>query len=302
MGEEQVTLSMEDALKMQDDLIKGYISEGFQTKIWDEFKKAGDDNLKKTTAKAECCQMVQFEVIPKYGFAADRKGVQASLKSFTPEMNAHPQAVWRNELMQYLIDPSIQKNIADRGLPAPKGVATSRLRAPHPDDWPEDSGKVWLVVGGGEKGGIVVRREEDTKSAELKDRLGTDALVEQVELAGERLKYQKMDGNGPDIGWVSISFKGKPLVIPLWHETAPSDVETFKVVHDRVAKRAEPSKDGKMLAAAKKGESLKGVVMEEGGVPWLRVREKTLGSAEAADVFVMIDGTSVGLGTLLEKA
>lgn len=302
MGDEPIALSLEDGLKMQDELIKGYMSEDFQLRLWENFKKAGDDPVKQLTAKAECCQMVQFEVIPKYGFAGDRKGVQASLKAFTPEMNAEPRVAMKNELMQYLIDPNVQTATTDKGLRPPKGLPPSRLRIPHPNEWEEGTGKVWLVVGGAEKGGIVVRKGEDTKSPELKDRLSTNAMVEQLELVGDRLKYEKMDGSGPDIGWVSLTFKGKPLMMPLWHDPAPTiQTESYKVVHDRVAKRAEPSKDAQMVGGAKKGETLKGVVVESAGVQWLKLREKAMGSEEVIDVFAMIDGSSVGLGRLLEK-
>lgn len=300
----EITLSLEDGIKMQDELIKGYMSEEFQRKIWSEFRKAAGDATKQMVAKAESCQMVQFQVIPKFGFEATRKGVQASLKSFSPEMNAHPLIAEKNVLMQYLIDPSQQQEIADKDSAAPKGVPPSRKRTPDPEEWPEDSGKVWLVTGGEKTGGITVRKGEDTKSAEFPERLAHNAMIEQVEISGDRLKYQKMDGGGPDIGWVSISFKGKPLVRPLYFDPDPSEKspDSYKVVHDRVAKRAAANKDGKMVGGAKQGEILKGYVVTEGGVPWLKIREKDPASkGKDMDCFVMIDGASVGLGALLEK-
>lgn len=301
---EEITLSLEDGIRMQDELIKGYMGEDFQRQLWSSFSKAGDDGMKQMQAKAECCQMVQFEVIPKFGFEGSRKGVQASLKAFTPEMNAHPVVSEKNILMQYLIDPKQQQEIADKDLVAPKGVPPSRRRTPDPDEWPEGSGKVWQVVGGKEKGGITVRRGEDTKSDELHERLATHALIEQLELSGDRLKYEKMSDAGPDIGWVSLSFKGKPLVKPLYFDLDVSEKlpESYKVVHDRVAKRAQPNKDGKMVGGAKKGDVVKGTVIIEGGVEWLKVKEKdTTDKSKNIDAFIMIDGASVGLGALLEK-
>jgi len=300
----EVTLSLEDAIRMQDDLIKGYMGEDFQRKIWAEFRRAGSDDMKKLQAKAECCQMVQFEVIPKYGFEGTRKGVQASLKAFTPEMNAHPVVVEKNVLMQYLIDPSQQQDIADKDLKAPRGVPPSRRRTPDPEEWPEDSGKVWVVVGGEKTGGIMVRKGVETKSAEYPERLGTGALIEQVERQGDRVKYQKMDGAGPDIGWVSLAFKGRPLISPLYFDLDESEMvpEQWKVVHDRVAMRATPSKDAKMVSGAKKGEIVNGFVHMEGDVKWLKVKtpDPTTKGKEVA-AYLMIDGSSVGLGQLLEK-
>jgi len=72
-------------------------------------------------------------------------------------------------------------------------------------------GSVWVVVGGSDKGGIVARGGEGLKSPEL-GRLQTGATVEEKELKGDRLHYRKLTGDGPDFGWVSLSFKGTPLV------------------------------------------------------------------------------------------
>eukprot|EP00439_Symbiodinium_sp_Y106_P065149 s716_g10.t1 len=43
---------------------------------------------------------------------------------------------------------------------------------------------IWEIVGGGDKGGIIVRDGESTKSAQLGDRLSTGSLVEQVTVKG----------------------------------------------------------------------------------------------------------------------
>mmetsp|Transcript_142314 Transcript_142314/g.345865 ORF Transcript_142314/g.345865 Transcript_142314/m.345865 type:complete len:1072 (+) Transcript_142314:59-3274(+) len=95
-----------------------------------------------------------------------------------------------------------------------------------PDAAPEPSGKgpsveaaqaeagegpFWVVVGGGKAGGITVRKDVGLKSAEL-GRLSTGARVRQLGLQGERLHYERLSGEGPDSGWVSLSFKGADLV------------------------------------------------------------------------------------------
>jgi len=311
MGDEVATkdveLTLETAIQLQNDLIKLYMAEDFQRLIWTAMKKADKDDMKIMTAKAECCQTVQLQVIPKYGFAADRKGIQASLKAFTAEMNAHPKVIEKNALMQYLIDPNAQQEAADKNVLPPVGYPLSRHRSPHPDEWPEDSnsGKVWRVVGGADKGGIVVRKDVEVKSAEFPNRLAHHALVEQMELVGDRLKYQKLDGSGPEIGWVSIQFKGKPIVEPYYFDLDPSEVaipESWKVVNDRVAKRAEPNKDAKMVGGGKKGDVVKGFPMDKDGVQWLKLKEDDPTNKGAKmDCYMMIDGTSVGLGKLLEK-
>jgi len=72
----------------------------------------------------------------------------------------------------------------------------------------------WEVVGGADKGGILVREGRPTNSTQLADRLATGALVEQIALDGERLKYRKLKGAGPEVGWVSLSVSGKELLKP----------------------------------------------------------------------------------------
>mmetsp|Transcript_76922 Transcript_76922/g.135537 ORF Transcript_76922/g.135537 Transcript_76922/m.135537 type:complete len:375 (+) Transcript_76922:67-1191(+) len=74
-------------------------------------------------------------------------------------------------------------------------------------------GQCWEVVGGADKGGILVRSGQGTTSEQLSDRLGTGTFVEELELAGERLHYKKLRGSGPETGWVSVSLKDKALLV-----------------------------------------------------------------------------------------
>jgi len=73
--------------------------------------------------------------------------------------------------------------------------------------------QMWQIVGGSGKGGIVVRKDASINSAEASERLCTDALVEEVELRGERLQYRLVQGNGPVGGWVSVKLKDKDLAV-----------------------------------------------------------------------------------------
>mmetsp|Transcript_48733 Transcript_48733/g.150500 ORF Transcript_48733/g.150500 Transcript_48733/m.150500 type:complete len:538 (-) Transcript_48733:73-1686(-) len=81
----------------------------------------------------------------------------------------------------------------------------------------------WVVVGGADKGGIVVRVGEDLGSPAKPERLSTGAVIKEVALHGERLYFEKLAGTGPDSGWVSLRLKvkdgaggtfDKDLVIP----------------------------------------------------------------------------------------
>merc|ERR1712003_619148 len=75
-------------------------------------------------------------------------------------------------------------------------------------------GREWLVVGGGAAGGIIARRAESMKSPEFPVRLATGARIEEISLVNNRLHYKKLSGDGPDFGWVSLTYNGTNLVEP----------------------------------------------------------------------------------------
>eukprot|EP00747_Dinoflagellata_sp_TGD_P107881 gnl/TRDRNA2_/TRDRNA2_170250_c0_seq2.p1 gnl/TRDRNA2_/TRDRNA2_170250_c0~~gnl/TRDRNA2_/TRDRNA2_170250_c0_seq2.p1 ORF type:complete len:535 (+),score=203.59 gnl/TRDRNA2_/TRDRNA2_170250_c0_seq2:228-1607(+) len=78
-----------------------------------------------------------------------------------------------------------------------------------------DIAPFWEVVGGDDKGGIVVREGKGFNSRGFPTRLSTGALIKALVLDGDRLQYKKVSGHGPSIGWVSvINTKGKELVVP----------------------------------------------------------------------------------------
>eukprot|EP00434_Breviolum_minutum_P011351 symbB.v1.2.010016.t1/scaffold648.1/size176576/1 len=61
--------------------------------------------------------------------------------------------------------------------------------------------------------GFVLFPGAGTSSEQLAERLSTGAVVEELQLAGERLQYKLVTGTGPSTGWVSISLKDKALLI-----------------------------------------------------------------------------------------
>eukprot|EP00930_Biecheleria_cincta_P042051 TRINITY_DN28921_c0_g1_i1.p1 TRINITY_DN28921_c0_g1~~TRINITY_DN28921_c0_g1_i1.p1 ORF type:complete len:722 (-),score=108.87 TRINITY_DN28921_c0_g1_i1:144-2309(-) len=72
--------------------------------------------------------------------------------------------------------------------------------------------KLWAIVGGSDKGGILVREGAETSSPQLAERLATGAFVKELELQGGRLRFEKVNGDGPASGWVSLSISGKNLL------------------------------------------------------------------------------------------
>lgn len=72
--------------------------------------------------------------------------------------------------------------------------------------------QTWKVVGGADKGGILVREGKETTSPLSSDRLATDSLVTELALEDGRLQYELLTGTGPNTGWVSIKLKDKLLL------------------------------------------------------------------------------------------
>jgi len=295
------TLTVEEAVKLQKSLIKGYLSEAFQRLIWEEYERWGSDtemDLEWVKAQAAACEEVQFPVMERFGFEASREGVRACFKAFTSELRANPTIAENVLLMRYLIDPGEQLKCSTGRVEAPCGVPRTRVQRPHPNDWEPGSGRVWQVVGGGENGGIVVRRQMSTESQTLLFRLATDSVVEQLERYDNRLKYLLMSGSGPEIGWVSICYAGHPLLEPCYADFERPDnatTEAWSVVYSRVALRAEPSIDAQIVGMREHGARVRGVVVEKDGVQWLEA------SGESGLCFILIHGAPVGLGPLLER-
>mmetsp|Transcript_44214 Transcript_44214/g.102122 ORF Transcript_44214/g.102122 Transcript_44214/m.102122 type:complete len:383 (-) Transcript_44214:234-1382(-) len=71
----------------------------------------------------------------------------------------------------------------------------------------------WEVVGGADKGGILIREGVDLKSTQCAERLSTGAVVEEVSLVGDRLQYKLLSGTGPAEGWASVKISGKELLV-----------------------------------------------------------------------------------------
>jgi len=79
------------------------------------------------------------------------------------------------------------------------------------------SSQIWEVIGGGDKGGVIVRVDEELSSTAFPERLTTGSLVMEVDLVGDRLCYDRIAGTGagPDSGWVSVRLGLKELLTPI---------------------------------------------------------------------------------------
>lgn len=73
--------------------------------------------------------------------------------------------------------------------------------------------QLWEVIGGADKGGILVRDGAATTSTAKDERLSTGALIEEIELRAERLHYRLLEGTGPEAGWIAVKITNKDLAV-----------------------------------------------------------------------------------------
>jgi len=73
--------------------------------------------------------------------------------------------------------------------------------------------QVWVVTGGVDTGGILVRTGKDVDSSPASQRLETGSKLQQLERQGPRLRYKLLSGKGPDSGWVSIKISSSGAVL-----------------------------------------------------------------------------------------
>mmetsp|Transcript_22108 Transcript_22108/g.38995 ORF Transcript_22108/g.38995 Transcript_22108/m.38995 type:complete len:974 (+) Transcript_22108:63-2984(+) len=74
-----------------------------------------------------------------------------------------------------------------------------------------NTSQLWEIVGGADKGGVLVREGEKLTSPQCAERLSTGAKVGEIELVGERLHFKRETGTGPAEGWISVTLKDKVL-------------------------------------------------------------------------------------------
>lgn len=104
-----------------------------------------------------------------------------------------------------------------------KNTLAARIKPVHDDQDPQETGRLWIVTAGHDKGGIVVRSGESIKSSEYPGKLSAGSTVEEIELQGHRLHYRRIRGDGPDFGWVTIKTKEGQLFVEPLNGPMPSD-------------------------------------------------------------------------------
>ncbi|CAJ1389019.1 unnamed protein product [Effrenium voratum] len=75
---------------------------------------------------------------------------------------------------------------------------------------------------------------------------------------------------------------------------------SWRVLHARVIIRKAPSTAAGILGFHVQGKIVEGLMQDVSGTPWIKVKHHGLDGKEC-DGFMLIDGSAVGLGILMEK-
>lgn len=192
------------AIAFQDALIERLGMPLLQDRLQAAFVAAAGDPVLRSRARQTLCLPMQYPLARRFGF----EDVSESIRTFEHEpLRSDPQIIVRKAQIDELV-----------GMP---DVPLTARQSNGPDGRRLDKqpGRRWVVVGGAQHGGILVRRGRELTSALLGTRAGpvrlsTDAEVAEIDVYEERLHYRKVSGEGPDFGWVSIATQGEPLLLP----------------------------------------------------------------------------------------
>ena len=122
---QSASLTREQALALEDELIKAYSDEQFQRKLHAAWDAAGDDLMRQGRARQEVCFEVQARIIMKYGFEATKLGVNRSVAAFAP-YNREPEFAERSAWLSFLVNPALQRAHAAQ---AEKAVQAIKLNS-----------------------------------------------------------------------------------------------------------------------------------------------------------------------------
>lgn len=232
----QFRFTREQALELQEALIAEYGKPKFQSKLRVVLRDTCSvENKNKIDQEL---REVRQNIGARFGFEASPLGVAQSTKLFTPELLADPEIANNCNVVNILLFPQLQNDLDDkknRSIPkkmkqflksraeeaakyeaeeaakyeadkAAKKLKNSKVYIP------EQVGRQWTVTC---ERGVLVRKGEELHSQELPTRLANDSVIKELELSGTRLHYQRLSGDGPDFGWVSVVVKGATLLCPL---------------------------------------------------------------------------------------
>jgi len=199
-------LTLRQALDLQHALRLGFSKGNFQLQLWECEEKFGYDSLQFKKVQQELIRSVQRQVLPDFGYEPSDEGVaemRRDVNAFSDasaEVSANIEAI--NKLIGKIPDPEIRAEFREAQLTKFKPPV---LVAKESDNYQ-------VVVGDGFRGGILVRLGEGVTSLAHRQPLSKGAIVRVLVTIGNRANFEKVSGEGPNYGWVSLHVRNKPLM------------------------------------------------------------------------------------------
>lgn len=204
-------LTQDEVLAIQEELIQEYKKVVFQLRLREAWRKVGGYRSEQQRAVRNVCRYVQEPVMERYGFDLSESGLhdfQNALNAvgYTEEMERNRSSIaWLLSLEHQEDWPG---HVQDAEIPSlgQRNLRSEDIRA---------KGSRWVVIGGQQGRGILVRKGRDLDSPALAYRLSVGAQVRaEEEVDSNRLHFRRLTGDGPDFGWISIEVNGNALVKP----------------------------------------------------------------------------------------
>jgi len=176
-------------------------------------KSAGDAGMSKKEMEDMMLDLQESE-----------KKVEASLKEIKTKLNLAPGSPIPESSLKQIRQKSAQLStyVADveewaAPRPDPRNALeqdllanVSELQVKHS----EDSQSVqWIVVGGSGSGGVRAQLAPESGASDCGGRLATGARLEQIAMQDDKVLFKKLEGDGPQFGWVSLRHEGVPLMV-----------------------------------------------------------------------------------------
>mmetsp|Transcript_16475 Transcript_16475/g.38610 ORF Transcript_16475/g.38610 Transcript_16475/m.38610 type:complete len:261 (-) Transcript_16475:55-837(-) len=232
-------MTAEEVLEMEYALMAQYKKAEFQNKLHAAWNGAKGDQMEQMKRRQELTLPIQIPIITKYGFEGSKKGVAQSTAAVQSVPDQTEEMLKNHQVLMWLVDPDEQKSRPDF---VPDAEIPEELKPVKPKIWAEDlvqRGSRWKVVGGGGKGGILVRKGKALDSAVYRFRLATGAIVlAESTITSRRLHYRKLMGDGPDFGWCSLVAPSKDAAESKPNRgllLVPADIELSDELFDELA-------------------------------------------------------------------
>jgi len=205
------------ALALQKELCDAFCAREFQSKLRKCEEEHAEGTVEFRKQQQSLVLAVQAEVIPRYGFQPSMEGVAEMRKAISETFADDPEIQANTEAINQLIGKTWGSHNGEQN--AALAETASEWVKPRPRPRYEMAKQhvdltegYWVVTGGKNRGGLLVRLAVDTTSHAHHAVLEPGAVVKEMQVINGRLYYEKITGVGPNYGWVTLQIGDRNLL------------------------------------------------------------------------------------------